>query len=159
LFLTGQAGPILKDKVEEIVRGFDQDLTARGYPADVRQSATDALRRRLLEDVVAGRSTFFSPSSTSLDKTPLALANVRGPVSANPIGIYEGGYAFVFPLDSPQATWNSFNAGEFLFPGRRVSLLPLLVCCGGLAAWILRGLFQRSRRLPVEAPLPNRLIE
>ena len=33
---------------------------------------------------------------------------------------------------SPQARWNSFNTGEFLFPDSRLSLLPLLGLLGAL---------------------------
>jgi hypothetical protein len=64
-----------------------------------------------------------------------------GPVSANPVGVYENGLAPLFPLDSAPARWNSFNAGEFLFPGSLVSVCPLLgILVGGLGAvwWVSR---------------------
>jgi hypothetical protein len=60
------------------------------------------------------------------DVQALPLAAVRGPVSVNPQGCYEGGFFKVFPADDARCRWNSFNAGEFFFPGSRFSLLPLL---------------------------------
>jgi hypothetical protein len=60
------------------------------------------------------------------DVEALPMAGVRGPVSVNPQGVYEAGFFKVFPADDPHCRWNSFNAGEFFFPGSRLSLLPLL---------------------------------
>jgi hypothetical protein len=34
--------------------------------------------------------------------------------------------------------WSSFNAGEFLFPESRLSVLPMLLVSGGLLAFALR---------------------
>ena len=79
------------------------------------------------------------PSRRALNLSKLAIALVTGPVSANPIGIYEGWYARVFPPRSHQARWNSFNAGEFLFPESRWSLLPLLLIETLLLGWALKA--------------------
>jgi hypothetical protein len=146
LFFSGRARPILEAKVEEIVAGFDKDLTIRGYSEDVRRNEKEHLRRRLFADIQTGNSSFFAGHPSSLDETRLALANVRGPVSANPIGVYEGRYAMVSPLDSMQARWNSFNAGEFLFSQRRLSLLPLLIVAGALAGWTLASAYGSDDR-------------
>jgi hypothetical protein len=138
LFLTGQARPILRAKVEEIVAGIDQQLAAERCPDDLRATRIAALRHKIQSDLQKEWSVSFAPFSPSSSyRTELALAGVTGPVSANPIGIYEGGYGFVFPLGSSQAKWNSFNLGEFLFPQMRLSLLPLLLVCGTLSTWIL----------------------
>lgn len=64
------------------------------------------------------------------------------PVSANPGGVYSGLAGRFFSLDSPQSRWNSFNAGEFLFPGRRLSVLPWL----GLASFVAFLLWRESAR-------------
>lgn len=48
---------------------------------------------------------------------------VRGPVSINPVGVYELSAFRMFPADSPQARWNSFNIGEFIWPDRLLSLI------------------------------------
>lgn len=58
--------------------------------------------------------------------------DLRGPVSVNPVGVYEGGYYKLFPPASRVPQWNSYNVGELLWPGRRLSLLPL-------AAWVAAG--------------------
>lgn len=51
---------------------------------------------------------------------------------------YDGLFTYTFyPPRSPQSGWNSFNAGEFLWPQSRWSLLPLCLICGGLSVWLL----------------------
>lgn len=75
---------------------------------------------------------------SKIDGTPL-IPLIQGPVSANPIGVYE---SWVYPVSQPgsiQQQWNSFNLGEFFWPGSLISLLPL-VCflvlgLGALRHW------------------------
>ncbi len=50
---------------------------------------------------------------------------IQGPVSANPIGVYESWFRSAFYPGTVQRQWNSFNLGEFLWPGSFASLLPL----------------------------------
>jgi hypothetical protein len=50
---------------------------------------------------------------------------IEGPVSANPIGTWEGWYYRIFPYGSAAARWSSFNLGELLWPRSLLSLLPL----------------------------------
>jgi hypothetical protein len=138
LFLTGQARPIVQDKAEDIVASIDQQLVAEHCPDDLRATRISTLRKKIQDDLQKAWPVSFAPfSPSSLYRTELALAAITGPVSANPIGIYEGGYGFVFPLGSKETNWNSFNLGEFLFPQMRLSLLPLLIVCGALSTWIL----------------------
>jgi len=59
------------------------------------------------------------------DEVTVAGAPVSGRVSANPIGFYEGWFYTLFPRDSREARWNSFNLGELLAPGSPLSLAPL----------------------------------
>jgi len=66
------------------------------------------------------------------------LSTITGPVSVNPIGVYEGWMYRVFPAHSMQARWNSFNAGEFLFEQSRWSLAPLFVVVGLLVVIAMR---------------------
>jgi hypothetical protein len=68
------------------------------------------------------------------------LPSIVGPVSANAGGIYGG-----CMLQPDQLRWNSFNAGEFLFPESRWSLLPLLLC-GGALGWFA---FRFARKIDV----------
>lgn len=60
------------------------------------------------------------------------------PVSANSAGIYEGTEGRFFAIDTRQARFSSFNAGEALFPGSRLSVLPWLLLAAGFAALIAR---------------------
>ena len=53
-------------------------------------------------------------------------AHIKGPVSANPMGVYESWFRPVFPPGTLQGQWNSFNLGEFLWPASFASLFPLL---------------------------------
>ena len=53
-------------------------------------------------------------------------APIKGPVSANPMGVYESWFRPVFPPGTLQGQWNSFNLGEFLWPASFASLFPLL---------------------------------
>lgn len=76
-----------------------------------------------------------------------ALELFHGPVSANPIGAYEAWIGRALPPDAPEAGWNSFNAGELLWPGSRISLLPLLVPAL-LAAAALREATRAGRSPP-----------
>lgn len=80
------------------------------------------------------------------EPSPFLLAAIRGPVSVNPVGVYDGllGYG-CFAMDAPQSAWASCNAGELLLPGRRASLLPLLLVGGGLVFMAFRS----ARRDPV----------
>jgi hypothetical protein len=71
-----------------------------------------------------------------------ALALYAEPVSTNPGGIYAGVAGRFYPVDSPQGRWNSFNVGEFLFPGSRLSVLPWL----GLASILAFLLWRESAR-------------
>jgi hypothetical protein len=75
----------------------------------------------------------------------LPVALVRGPVSVNPIGMYEGWYYTQFAAGSPEANVNSFNVGEALFPRSRLSLVPLLVLEAALFALISARYTPRRR--------------
>ena len=81
--------------------------------------------------------SYLKESIGRSDKEPFQLATFRGPVSVNPVGAYEGSFYHLFEPFTPQARWSSFNAGEFLFPESRLSLLPLLAACGAgiVLAW------------------------
>jgi hypothetical protein len=75
---------------------------------------------------------FLTSHATLLENTPFSA--ITGPVSANLLGVYEGWIGQIFPAASLQARWNSFNAGEFIFPESRWSLLPLLIV-GAILCW------------------------
>jgi hypothetical protein len=77
--------------------------------------------------------------------------SVRGPVSAHPMGA-TGGDLEVADPDTRYAAWNSFNLGEFVFPRRWASLLPLLLGVGPGALALLR---RAGREPPAAAPVDS----
>jgi hypothetical protein len=90
-------------------------LTGRAHP--LLDALVKGTARRSGEDLESVRER----------AAELPLAIVRGPVSANPIGMYEAWFFTAYPPGSLEAQWNSFNIGELLFPNSRFSLLPLLL--------------------------------
>lgn len=85
-----------------------------------------------------GRATPLLREVERLGGDPAILSTISGPVSANPIGVYEGGFYQRFGSGSPQPGWNAFNAGEMLAPHSLWSLLPLILFSGGLALTLVR---------------------
>jgi len=112
IFWSGHAWPILNRLVDEYLKG-EEDSSDSGE----RSQLMEGIRRS--------------------EREPFLLATFRGPVSVNPVGAYEGSFYHLFEPFSAQTRWSSFNAGEFLFPESRLSLLPLLAVCGVLIflAW------------------------
>jgi hypothetical protein len=76
------------------------------------------------------------------------IGEFRGPVSAGPTGVYEGWFGRLFPLVSRQARWNSFNAGELLAPGSRLSLLPLIAALAALLGLAFASVRRATRAGP-----------
>ncbi len=126
LFLTGQAKPILRARLEATLDELDKEMSAQGLAPSERAGRLDAARRKIDDEIEAG------------DPSTFLLASMQGPVSVNPIGVYEGWFYRVFPPGSEESRWNSFNAGELLFPGSRWSIVPLLLVCGLVAALAVR---------------------
>ena len=92
-----------------------------------------------VERVLAARRAEWQARIERGDQEPFLLAAIRGPVSVNPLGVYDGLLGFGnFDIHSLQAQWASCNLGEFLFPMSRWSLLPLLLVSGGLAMFAVR---------------------
>ncbi|MFN2426192.1 MAG: hypothetical protein ABR587_07065 [Candidatus Binatia bacterium] len=133
LFLSGRAWPLLDESIEEAVARAARTAASRKVGAAGIEARSAQLRADLRARVERG------------DGAPFPLAGVSGPVSANPIGVYEGYYYRLFAAGSPEAAGNSFNAGEIIFPQSRLSLLPLLLLGGALVAL----LFQRDDAVAV----------
>lgn len=116
LFTRGQAWPLLED----LTRGYLEN-------EHIAPEAREQTRAMLLRQIPRGSAK------------PFLLAAIRGPVSVNPIGVYEGNYFTMFPPGSRQTQWNSFNAGELIFPRSRWSLLPLGLVLAGFFTLSLRA--------------------
>jgi hypothetical protein len=127
LFFEGRAWPILHQLTVEWLGDEEQRLTDEGMPADERARNLAATATQVREAILDGKDE------------PFALGSYTGPVSVNPTGVCEGGYYSLFDPGSPQARWNSFNAGEFWFPASRWSIVPLLGLAALLGAWLAWG--------------------
>jgi hypothetical protein len=137
LFATGRAGPILEAQRDAVLLANDRYMAGRGVPPEVRAGNQAGLRRHIDGLIAAGQ-----PAPLLLRRgpggepglSPSLLSTFEGPVSANPMGMYEGWMYRGYGPGSRQARWNSFNVGELLFPQSRWSLVPLLllelVLCG-----------------------------
>lgn len=135
LFAYGRAWPVLDRLIAVRLENKAEDLEADGVSEAERNAQLNALEQELRGTVARGEAK------------PMILGAMKGPVSVNPIGMCDGLLTFIFfPANSVQADWNSFNAGEFLFPQSRASLLPLLLVTGGLSAWLLRAAARTDRR-------------
>jgi hypothetical protein len=119
LFL-GSPGPVAAAETQSDLIVYDRGIKASGATEEERDSLIEKAKRDLAE-AFRRRDTRLFPAATR-----------QGPVSANPMGIYEPEAYVLFPPGSMAAVWNSFNAGELLFPRSRSSLFPLLVISGGL---------------------------
>ena len=135
LFLTGEAYPLLSAFAKEDMLRREAALREDGLSGQELQNQLGIEwndLNRASKTGKFGRTDFYLPF--------LYLATMKGPVSVNPIGSWEGIYYTHFQPRSPQCVWSSFNAGEFLFPESRWSVVPMLAVCG----WLLASAFRAS---------------
>jgi hypothetical protein len=141
LFIQGRAWPILNLLIDERLNDQAAQMTVAGVKPEEQKPLLDKFEADMRQSIVEGSDD------------PLDLGSYTGPVSVNPTGICEGGYYSLFDAGSPQARWNSFNAGEFWFPESRWSVVPLLALVGllgaGLAWEAARAGARRRGGLPV----------
>ena len=126
LFFTGQVGPLLRWMADIKVEQEAERLENAEPDEAARAQKVAAYRAELLTGIERG------------DREPFLLAAIRGPVSVNPVGIYDGLLGWgMFPLGAAPSEWASCNLGEFLVPKSRWSVLPWLLGVGGLGllAW------------------------
>jgi hypothetical protein len=120
LFTQGQVRPLLEQMIAIKLETRGIELDGEGVTGPERQRQLDEYEKELRRSVEAGETK------------PLLLASIRGPVSVNPVAVFDGLLGFgVFPIDSEQGRKASMNAGEFLFPNSRWSVVPLLVLMVG----------------------------
>ncbi len=149
LFFEERAWPLLREQRGQVLRFYDGMLQANGEPATLRAQRLAQLRNDIDKAIGSG-----APAPLVLVRGPdgrmgaglSELPTFTGPVSVNPMGVYEGWVYRVFPPHSREAKWNSFNAGEFLFEGSRWSLAPLLIIVGSVAAITLRMATEVGKR-------------
>lgn len=124
LLTTGRAWPLIDESIDATGARVLRQALQRGVAAAEAEREATAVRGRLRETVERGEGR------------PLPLGGVIGPVSANPIGVYEGGYFSLFAAGSREARGNSFNVGEMVFGSTAWSLVPL-VAMASAAVWAL----------------------
>jgi hypothetical protein len=131
LFMSGQPTSFLQAQADATFEHLrDVQSETGSLPPPWRDQTLAQVRSRLNEAVALGHADI------------LPLAALRGPLSVNPQGVYEGRpFQFFSPAD-PRVRWNAFNFGELLFPGSRLSLLPLL---GGIGALVCVALAMTGR--------------
>ncbi|MEI9895326.1 MAG: hypothetical protein WDN28_15915 [Chthoniobacter sp.] len=144
LFAYGRAWPVLNQLIAARLDKEEAQLKEDDVAEPERKTRLAALEKDMRESIARG------------DSSPFILGAIRGPVSVNPIGAYDGLLTFsMFPAGSEETDWNSFNVGEFFFPQSRASLLPLLVISGGLAVVLIVLAWRRDRlSASASSPLP-----
>jgi len=138
---------LLRAQRDEVLRFYDETLRAGGEPAPIRTQRLALLRDEIDGAIRSGDPAPLLVTRGADGRTGVAVSELStfvGPVSVNPIGVYEGWMYRVFPPHSRQAAWNSFNAGEFLFGRSRWSLVPLLIVAGTLVYLALRLAARRT---------------
>lgn len=129
LFFTGRVGALTEQMLAIRLENEEKRVAAEMPDLAQRAQHMDRIRREWREAV------------DRREPAPLLLAAIRGPVSVNPVNVFDGllGYG-VWPLGTRQTDWASFNAGEFLFPMSRLSVLPVgIVALVGGALLIRRA--------------------
>lgn len=125
---------------------LDARLDTEAARLDAASEDPGEARRQL-----AAKRAEWQASIDRGEQTPFLLAAMHGPVSVNPVGVYDGLLGFGnFDIHSSQASWNSCNLGEFLWPESRWSVLPVLLISGGLSV-----LAARMARRPAAPSSPN----
>ena len=134
LFAEGRAWPILNAQMQVHMEKERLRIAELNSDVGTQMREENRLRAALRESILRG------------EPSPFLLGSVEGPVSVNPIGVFEGVMTYGFyPPGSPQCRWASFNVGEFFFPQSRWSLLPWALVMGVCTAFaVLTG-----RRTPL----------
>lgn len=137
LFVEGRAGPILRAQRDQVLRLYGEVLSASGEPAPFRARRLALLEQEIDASIRDGAPAPLLPvrAGGEIGLSLSALPTIAGPVSVNPVGVYEGSIHQLFPAGSLPARWNSFNVGEFLFERSRLSLLPLLAWAALAISW------------------------
>ncbi len=149
LFFKERAWPLLREQRDQVMRFYDGMLQASGEPATLRAQRLAQLRNDIDAAIRSGSPAPLVFVRGPDGRTGAALSELptfTGPISVNPMGAYEGWVHRVFPPHSPEAKWNSFNAGEFLFEGSRWSLVPLIIIVGSVVAITLRMAAEVGKR-------------
>lgn len=130
IFLRDRPWPLIQQQERQVLRYYQGQLAMENLSETERVSELGRFQSEIEKRInaqepaptVLKRDGRGSNAIYSIEMSD--VPTIVGPVSVNVGGIYGGGM-----LGSDELRWNSFNAGEFLFPQSRWSLLPLL-CVG-----------------------------
>jgi hypothetical protein len=126
LFSADGAWPVIHAKFEEWMEGQERKLSKELPDATARAARLAEIRADTWSKVERG------------EQEPLWIAAMPGPVSVNPMGVWDGTYFQQYPARSEPARWGAFNIGEFIFPQSRWSVFPLLIIWS-IGAYLLRS--------------------
>jgi hypothetical protein len=116
LFIQGQVRPLMEQMAGILTENKQLELEGKGIAGAELEKQLEIYRKVLWDSMDAGETR------------PILLSSIRGPVSVNPVAVFDGLLGFgIFPIDSIEGRSASMNAGEFLFPNSRWSVVPLLV--------------------------------
>jgi hypothetical protein len=126
-FFYGRPTRFLEAMKRGYLEAYNQRWMTEGASYEERVRRTEQMARMIQQNI-----DNYKPE-------PFWVGSFEGPVSVNPMGIYEGWFYRLhrppseeFGPQSPQARGNSFNVGEFIVERSLLSLLPLLAVCGVL---------------------------
>ncbi len=143
LFFTGKTGPLLHWMADIKVEQAAERLEAEEPDEAARAKKLEAIRADLDAKIERG------------ERAPFLLAAIRGPVSVNPVGIFDGLLGWgIFELGTKESDWNSCNLGEFFAPKSRWSVLPWLLVVGGCGVGAWRIARKEDGELPAKVPDP-----
>jgi hypothetical protein len=143
LFFTGKTGGLLRWMADIKVEQAADRLEAEEPDEAARAKKLEAVRADLYGKIERG------------EPNPFLLAGIRGPVSVNPVGIFDGLLGWgIFELGSKESDWNSCNLGEFFAPESRWSVLPWLLVVGACGAFAWRTARKEDGEVTAKAPDP-----
>jgi hypothetical protein len=122
--------PLLREQEQQVLRYYGEQLASEGWTEAARRTELERVRNNLEQKIAAGQPAplILARTGNEYSVGDSDLTAQVGPVSAHTYGYYGGWVEGNFGgPGSVQARWNSFNAGEFLFPESRWSLVPLFI--------------------------------
>ncbi|GEM_PF-558814 len=133
-FVFGRPLPFIEAMKRGYLEVYNQKWMSEGVPYEERARRTTLLSAKLQGDIDGYKPEAFW------------VGSFEGPVSLNPMGIYEGWFYRMhrppseeYGAQSAEARMNSFNLGEFIVERSVLSLVPLVAICGTLIFLAVRA--------------------
>jgi hypothetical protein len=120
LYFTGRANAVIEMKLLEYTRDRRQQREREGLTGDRLEAAVQA-------DVTTAQL-----AAERGDPQPFLMAAITGPVSVNPVGVWEHDFFAQTTPHSQEARCASLNLGELIWPESGWSIAPLLLLWAGV---------------------------